>query len=61
MQEDALISQQLVYENLLQNEKEVWEFPITPDLRKSCKLAYQRKRLDNQKKKRKPELKVKKI
>ena len=44
MQEDALISQQLVYDHLLQSEKEVWEFPITPELRKSRKLAYQKKR-----------------
>ena len=51
MQEDALISQRLVYDHLLQNEKEVWEFPITPELRKSCKVAYQKKRLDDQKKK----------
>ena len=44
MQEDALISQRLVYDQLLQIEKEVWEFPITPELRKSCKLAYQKKK-----------------
>ena len=44
MQEDALISQRLVYDHLLQSEKEVWEFPITPELRKSCKLAYQKKK-----------------
>ena len=60
MQEDTLISQQLVYDHLLQSEKEVWEFPITPELRKGCKLAYQKKRLDYRKK-RKPQLKVKKI
>ena len=59
MQEDALISQRLVYDYLLKSEKEVWEFPITPELRKSCKLAHQKKRLDDQKKK-KPELKLKK-
>ena len=51
IQEDALISQRLVYDHLLQSEKEVWEFPITPELRKSCRLAYQKKRLDDQKKK----------
>ena len=51
MQEDSLISQRLVYDHLKQSEKEVWEFPITPELRKNCKLAYQKKRLDNQKKK----------
>ena len=50
MQEDALISQRLVYDHLKQSEKEVWEFSITPELRKNCKLAYQEKRLDNQKK-----------
>ena len=43
MQEDALLSQRLVYNHLLQSEKEVWEFPITPELRKSFKLAYQKK------------------
>ena len=60
MQKYTLISQQLVYDHLLQSEKEVWEFPITPELRKGCKLAYQKKRLDDQKKE-KPKLKVKKI
>ena len=50
MQEVTLISQQLVYDHLLQSEKEVWEFPTTPELRKGCKLAYQKKRLDDQKK-----------
>ena len=44
MQEDTLISQRLVYDHLLQSEKEVWEFPITPELRKSHKFAYQKKR-----------------
>ena len=48
MQEDALISQRLVYDYLMKNEKEIWDFPITPDLRKSCKLAYQKKRLHEQ-------------
>ena len=51
MQEDSLISQRLVYDHLKQSEKEVWEFSITPELRKNCKLAYQEKGLDNQKKK----------
>ena len=50
MQEVTLISQQLVYDHLLQSEKEVWEFPTTPELREGCKLAYQKKRLDDQKK-----------
>ena len=36
MQEDALISQRLVYGHLKQSEKEVWAFPITPELRKNC-------------------------
>ena len=36
MQEDALISQRLVYDHLKQSEKEVWAFPITPELRKNC-------------------------
>ena len=43
MQEGALISHQLVYDHLLQCEKEIREFPVTPELRKSCKLAYQKK------------------
>ena len=43
MQEDALMSQRLVYDHLIQSEKEVWEFPITSELRKSCKLTYQKK------------------
>ena len=60
MQRDPLISQRLVYDHLIQREKEVCEFPITPELRKSCKLTYQKKRLDDQEK-RKPELKMKKI
>ena len=51
VQEDALISQRLVYDHLLQSEKEVWEFPFTPELRKNCKLAHQKKSLDDQKKK----------
>ena len=50
MQEDDLISQRLVYNHLLQSEKEVWKFPITLELRKTCQLAYQKKRLDDQKK-----------
>ena len=61
MQEDALMSQILVYDCLLKGEKEVWEFPITPDLRKSCKLDHEKKRPDDQEKKKKPELKLKKI
>ena len=48
MQEHAFISQRLVYDHLLQIEKEVWEFPITPELRKSYKLAHQKKRLEDQ-------------
>ena len=43
-QEDALVSQRLVYNCLLKSEKEVWEFPVTPGLRKSCKLAHQKKK-----------------
>ena len=60
MQEGALINHQLVYDHLLQSKKEVCEFPVTPELRKSCKLAYQKKKLDNQKK-RKRKLKLRKI
>ena len=54
IQEDTLISQRLVYDHLLQSKKEVWESPITPELKKSCELAYQKKRLDDQKKKGNP-------
>ena len=43
MQEDVLMSQRFVYDHLIQSEKEVWEFPITPESRKSCKLTYQKK------------------
>ena len=32
MQEDALISQQLVYDHLLESEKEVWEFMFAKTL-----------------------------
>ena len=42
----------LVYDHLIQREKEVCEFPITPELRKSCKLTYQKKRLNDQEKKK---------
>ena len=59
MSEDALIRQRLVYNCLLKSEKEVQEFPIIPELKKSCKLTHQKKRLDDQKKKR-PNLKLKK-
>ena len=51
MQEDAHISQRLVYDHLLQSEKEVWEFPIIPKLRKSCKLTYQKQKLGDKEKK----------
>ena len=61
MQKDAIISQRLVYDHLLQSEKEFLEFSITPEIRKNCKLAYQKERLEDQKKKWKPELEVKKI
>ena len=30
--------------------KELWEFPITQDRIKSCKLAYHKKKLDEEKK-----------
>ena len=50
MQKDAIISQRLVYDHLLQSEKEFLEFSITPEIRKNCKLAYQKERLDDQKK-----------
>ena len=43
MQEGSHISQRLVYDHSLQSEKEVREFLITPELRKSCTLAYQKK------------------
>ena len=49
MQEDARISQRLVYDHLPQNQK--WEFPIIPKLRKSCNLAYQKQKLGDKEKK----------
>ena len=49
MQENALISQRLVHGCLLKSQKQVWEVPIALELRKSCKFAHQKKRLDDQK------------
>ena len=51
MKDESLVSQRLVYDVLQKSEKEVWEFPITPELRKSCKLAYSRKLQDDERKK----------
>ena len=51
MQEEALVSQKLVCDILQRSGKETWEFPIMEDVRKKCKLAYQRKTLDKEKKK----------
>ena len=50
MKDESLVSQRLVYD-VLQKSEEVWEFPITPELRKSCKLAYSRKLQDDERKK----------
>ena len=59
MQEEALVSQKLVCDILQRSGKETWEFPIRKyslkksyfSLTKKCKLAYQRKKLDKEKKK----------
>lgn len=34
-----------MYDYLNKSEKEILDFPITPDVRKSCRLTYQKKRL----------------
>ena len=60
MKDESLVSQRLVYD-VLQSEKEVWEFPITPELRKSCKLAYSRKLQDDERKKVEKEKSEKKL
>ena len=44
------MAQRFVYDFLLKSEKEIWDFPITRDLRKSCKLARQKKRIEDEKK-----------
>ena len=52
MQEEALVSQRLVYDVLQCSEKQVWNFSITQYLRKITpfgKLAYQRKKLGQNK------------
>ena len=54
LQEDAIISQRLVYDHLKQSEIEVWQFPITPELRKNCKLAYEKKKARQSEKKGSP-------
>lgn len=51
MQEDGLMGQRLVCDVFQESGKEVWEFTITHHLRKSCKLAYQRKKLGEENKK----------
>ena len=45
------MNQRLLYDILQRNGKEVWEFPITQGIRKGCKLAYQRKKLNEEKSK----------
>ena len=45
------MGQRLVYDVFQGSGKEVWEFTITQYLRKSCKLAYQRKKLGEENKK----------
>ena len=42
MQEESLVAQRFVYVFLDKSGKEIWDFPITKDIRKSCNLAYQK-------------------
>ena len=48
MQKEALGSQRVGYV-LQRSGKEVWEFLISQDLRKTCKLVHQTKKLDEEK------------
>ena len=50
MQKEALGSQRLGYV-LQRSGKEVWEFLISQDLRKTCKLVHQTKKLDEERNK----------
>ena len=43
MQEDALISQRLVYDHLLQSEKEVWESLLLQNYEKVVSLHIRKK------------------
>ena len=49
MKEDSLIAQRLIYDTI-KRFGEVSEFPISRELRKSCRSAKSRMRLDNEKK-----------
>lgn len=51
MEEDSLIAQRLIYDVLQKHDGDVSEYPITKDLRKSCRQAHSRMVLDKEKKK----------
>ena len=51
MEDDSLIAQRLVYDDLKNPGTDAGDFPITKELRKSCKKARQREKLDQEKKK----------
>ena len=51
MEEDSLIAQRLIYDSIKRSGSAAGEFPITKDLRKSCKLSRSRMQLDVEKKK----------
>ena len=50
-EDDSLIAQRLVYDGLKNSGVEVWDFPITKNLRKSCKQSAKRMHLDKEKRK----------
>ena len=51
MEDDSLIAQRLVYDVLKNAGTDAGDFPITKELRKSCKKARQREKLDQEKNK----------
>ena len=50
MENDSLIAQRLIYD-VIKKTGEVADFPITKELRESCKKAHSKMILDNDKKK----------
>ena len=51
MEEDSLIAQRLIYDVLQKFDGDVSEFPITKELRKSCRQAHSKMQLDKEQKK----------
>ena len=51
LKEKSLVAQRIVYDTLKVSNVKLDQFVIKPDLRKSCKLAYQRYRLEQEKSK----------